>query len=176
MDINTLWEKALKKTEIIRHRIQPLSTFEPTKMPYVFLAESMLNSGDTLIRKGELMVEKPAIILPSHSPQFEGFESEELPQLNMDVLTNFLLVRGVHFPSLKYNNITESLDIFEGSLQQAIEKYSKILQRQENTSSGLLIGPEDCWQFSVLILACSCMSQSAEKDIKRLLDRYKKGE
>jgi len=41
MDIHDSWEKALKATEIIRPRVQPLQTFEATQIPYVFLAESV---------------------------------------------------------------------------------------------------------------------------------------
>ena len=43
-------------------------------------------------------------------------------------------------------------------------------------ATGLFIGPEDCWQFSVLIFVCSQILKSAEGDIQKLLDQYKKGE
>ena len=174
MDIKEQWEKALKFTEIIRARIQPLRTFESTPMPYVFLAESPVNYGDTVVRKGEVLLEKPAIILPFNMPQFEGFEFEKYSSIEQDMLTSFLLVRGIRFPSLKYQNKTDSLDVFEGKLKQAMEHYSRKLQQEENTSTGLLIGPEDCWQFSVLVFICSQALKSADGDIRTLLDDYKR--
>ena len=73
MDIQELWERALKNTEIIRPRVQELHTFSSTQLPYVFLSESSINAGDTVVRKGEVLVEKPSLILPADSPQFEGF-------------------------------------------------------------------------------------------------------
>jgi hypothetical protein len=174
MDIQDSWEKALKQTEIIRPRVQPLFTFEATHLPYIFLAESILNMGDTVVRKGEIVVEKPAIVLPNHLPQFEGFEFEKDFPSKEDFLTTFFLVRGIKFPSLKYNNKTESLDIHEGRLKQAIEQYTHELQKKEDVATGLVIGPEDCWQFSVLIFICSQIMRQADGDIKKLFDKFLK--
>jgi hypothetical protein len=174
MDIQGSWEKALKNTEIIRPRVQPLATFAATHLPYVFLSESSLNPGDTVVRRGEVLVEKPALILPPHSPQFEGFEFEKEPRLNKDILVNFLLVRGVMFPSMKYDNKTYSLDIYEGRLQKAIEHYSDKLQREEDVLAGLVAGPEDCWQFSVLIFIFAQIVKSADGDIQKILEEFRR--
>lgn len=173
MDIQDSWEKALKATEIIRPRVQPLQTFEATQIPYVFLAESALNHGDTVVRKGEVTVDKPSIILPPNLPQFEGFEFDKQFSGVEDYLTTFLLVRGIRFPSMKYENKIESLDIREEKLSKALEFFSRELQRQENVTAGLVIGPEDCWQFSVLIFICSQITRSAEGDIRKLFDRFR---
>lgn len=176
MDLQETWEKALKRTEIIRPRVSPLSTFGPTHLPYIFLAESSVNIGDTVVRKGEVVVEKPSIILPQDFPQFEGFESEEVSAFNLDMLTSFLFVRGVRFPSLKYNNKTHSLDLREGKLQQSVDFYRHELEKQENVNSGLVLGPEDAWQFSILIFIAGQVVRQAEGDIKKLWEKYKKGE
>ncbi len=170
MDIQDRWEKALKKTRIIRSRAQELQTFSDTNLPYTFLSEAIINAGDTVVRKGEVIVEKPAIILPSNLPQFEGFDFEEEFSLGQDMVTNFLLVRGVTFPSMKYDNKTQSLNIYEGHIDKAIAYYSDMLQRKEDVHSGLVVGPEDCWQFSVLIFICSQVARSANSDIRRLID------
>ncbi len=171
MDIREVWEKALKNTEIVRPRIQPLQTFDATQLPYIFLAESALNAGDTVVRKGEVRVERPSLILPPNIPQFEGFESGKEGQADLDRLADFLLVRGVRFPSLRYQNKTESLDVRAGKLSAAVDDYSRELQREENVSAGLIIGPEDCWQFSILIFIGSAIMRSAENDIRRLWEQ-----
>jgi len=172
MNIHESWEKALKATEIIRPRVQPLQTFESTPIPYIFLAESALHHGDTVVRKGEVTVEKPSIILPPHLPQFEGFDFEEKFSGVEDYLTTFLLVRGIRFPSMKYENKIESLDIREEKLARVAEFLLNTLQRQENVSTGLVIGPEDCWQFSILIFICGQIVRSAEGDIRKLFERF----
>jgi len=174
MDIQDKWQKALDKTEIIRPRIQELLTFSATALPYIFLSESSINEGDSVVRKGEVMAEKPSLILPMGLPQFEGFKLKEELHINESMLADFLLVRGIKFPSLKYNNRTYSLDLFEGRLKKAIEHHSDRLQREENITTGLIIGPEDCWQLSVLLYVCTQVIKSADGDMKRLLEELKK--
>jgi len=171
MDIEKAWEKALKYTEIIRPRVEPLHTFKTTHLPYVFLAESSVNEGDCVVRKGEVLVEKPSIILPPDSPQLDGFDFKDVSLRQQDTIISFFLVRGIGFPSMKYNNKTYSLDIFEGRLSQAIEKHTHELQKAENVTSGLVIGPEDCWQFSVLIFVGMQILRSTDNDISKLMNK-----
>jgi len=173
MNMQEKWVKALDNTCIVRPRVQELLTFSATSLPYIFLSESSINSGDTVVRKGEVLVEKPSLILPYNLPQFEGFESGEQPDLNKDLFANFLLVRGINFPSLKYNNKTYSLDVREGNLDKAVDFYLGRLQQEEDVSTGLLTGPEDCWQFSMLIFICTQAARSAEGDIKRIMRELK---
>ena len=173
MDIQKTWTRALKNTEIIRTRIQALMTFQETLVPYIFLAESTINSGDTIVRKGEILIEKPSLILPPHMPRFEGFDFED-KEVDENSLVNFLLVRGATLPSLKYNNKTVSLDIYEGKLKDAVRHYLDHLQQKENVQAGLITGPEDCWQFSILIFICSQIVKNAHNDIRKLLEEHRK--
>jgi len=174
LNIQDSWEKALKHTEVVRPRVQSLATHTATHVPYVFLGESRINSGDTVVRKGGVMLERPSIVLPFNMPQFEGFDFEKDLHVDEDLLKTFFLVRGVSFPSFKYNNKTASVDVHEGKLSQTVEHYKGLLSRQEDVASGLIIGPEDCWQFSVIIFVCAQMVRSADNDIKRLFEDYKR--
>ena len=173
MDLDGLWEKALKGTEIVRARMLDLKTFEPTMLPYVFLAESQLNHGDTVVRTGHVVIERPALILPS--PRLEGFEFASDHSFGDDTVLNFLLVRGIKFPSLRYRHELSSLDLREGSLQGAITDLQERMKRAEDVQTGLVVGPEEAWQFSVLILVGSLILRSAEGDVRRLLDDWRKG-
>lgn len=174
MDIQKSWEDALKSTEIIRSRVQDLLTFADTRVPYILLCESTVNVGDTVVRKGEVLVQRPSIVLPPNLPQFQGFDFEQESDFNRDAVTNFLLVRGVALPSLKYDNKTHSIDVHDGKLSRAIEYYSELLQHKEDVRTGLIAGPEDVWQFSVLIFICAQVAKNAQTDITRLLEEYKK--
>ncbi len=173
MDIEQTWQKALKNTEILRARVRQLETFAHTEIPYLFLAESALNMGDTVVRSGRVLVEKPAIILPGNLPQFQGFDFEEVLDINTDKIIDFLLIRGVRFPSLKYDHHISTVDIYEGPLKKAIEYHKNKLQRAEDVHTGLMIGPEDCWQFSILIFIGAMVSRSAEGDIKKIFNHFK---
>ena len=176
MEMEESWQKALKDTEIIRSRVQSLMTFSETKVSYILLSESSINIGDTVVRKGEILVERPTLYLPPNLPQFSGFDFDEQDEssFNRDNIMNFLLVRGINMPSLKYNNKTYSLDVLERKLSDAIKDYQDMLQQQENVTTGLIRGPEDCWQFSVLIFVCLQIARNANIDIKRLMDDFRK--
>lgn len=166
------WINALKHTQIIRSRVKSLRTDADTPMPYIFLSESSINHGDTVVRKGEVKIQKPALILPPNMPQFEGFEFEEGVKALPNSIANFFLVRGVSLPSYHYNNTTSQLDIFEGRLIKAIAFYKDELQRHENVHTGLIIGTEESWQFSVLLYNCTQVVKNANQDIQRLMDEF----
>jgi hypothetical protein len=161
MDTETLWQKALAKTEIYRARIRYLSTFEHTMLPYIYLGESSINPGDVIVRKGKVLADKPVIFLPGNFPQFEGFGID----------ATFLMMRGISFPTMKYSNEIYKLDVIPGPLAKAIERYKKELEKSEDVSTGLIISPEDCWQFAVLIYACGLMAKSVPQDIRNILKR-----
>lgn len=174
MDIQEAFDKALKETDIIRSRIRSLETFEDTRVPYIILSASSINPGDTVVRQGEVLVQKPSLILPAHIPQFEGFDADDLPDVGSDAMINFLLVRGISLPSLKYNNTVVSLDIFEGGVQEAVKHHGNRLESREDTSTGLLVGPEDVWPFSLLVFICAQIANNSSLDMRRLMERWRK--
>lgn len=173
MDLEEKWNKALKQTEIIRFRVSYLSTFEATAVPYIFLAESTMNLGDTVVRQGKVLVHKPEIILPEDTPQFEGFEFEKDYQVNADMVRMFLFVRGISFPSLKYEHEVSRLDVREGPLKKAREFFKHQLEKTEDAQTGLIIGPEDAWQFSLLIYVELLIGKSLPSDLRKIWERFK---
>ena len=174
MDFQQAWERALKETEIIRGRVSLLQTFDDTRVPYVFLSPSLINDGDTVVRKGEVVVQKPSLILPPNIPRFEGFEFDPAEGVDPGSVINFLLVRGINVPSMKYNNKTFSLDVFEGGVSKAVSHFANQLEREEDVTCGLVAGHEEIWQFSVLIFICAQVARNTNVDIRRLMDEYRR--
>ena len=172
MDVHSAWEKALQETNIVRSRVIGLQTFSETHVPYILLSPSTINEGDTVVRTGEVLVHRPSLILPPNIPQLEGFNFEGDDSFKEDTMINFLMVRGISLPSMKYDNKISSLNVFEGKIQAAIGVYGNQLQREENTSAGLICGPDDVWQLSLLIFVCSQIAKNSSVDIRRLLDEY----
>jgi len=171
MDIEHTWEKARDKTEIVRGRAKALSTFSHTAVPYIFLAESSVNEGNTVIREGKVIVEKPMIVLPQDLPQFEGFDFEDDFEVSQELIQTFFLMRGIRFPSLKYNNTVYKVDLDENALSIAVKKYKKLLEQKEDVSTALILGPEDCWQFSLLLYIANLVGRCARSDIRNLMDK-----
>ncbi len=174
MGLEEKWNRAVKKTELIRSRLGKLLTLEDTGLPYIFLGESSVNIGDTVVRRGKIIVHKPLIVLPQNFPQFDGFDFEKDYHVNNDVVRTLLLMRGISFPSLKYSNEISTVEVHEQSLQKATKFYSLKLEKAENIQCGLIIGPEDAWQFSILIYVSMLMTKSAPNDINKLLNDFKK--
>src|SRR5208283_2282277 len=166
MDSTSAWEMALRDTNIVRSRVTGLQTFSETKVPYILLSPSTINEGDTVVRAGEVLVHRPALILPPNIPQFEGFNFEDEGLLGENMLINFLMVRGITLPSMKYDNKIFSLNVFEGKMEDAIGVYGNRLQREENTSAGLICGPDQVWQLSLLIFVCSQIAKNSSTDIR----------
>jgi len=174
MDAHAAWERALRETNIIRSRVTGLQTFSETHVPYILLSPSEINEGDTVVRTGEVLVHRPTLILPPNIPQLEGFDFASEDPFKENAMINFLMVRGISLPSMKYDNKISSLNVFEGKMDEAIGVYGNRLQREENTLSGLVSGPDDVWQFSLLIFVCSQIAKNSSTDIRRLLDEYHK--
>lgn len=174
MDFHQAWARALKETEIVRSRVSLLNTFFDTRVPYILLSPSSINEGDTVVRRGEVLVNRPSLILPPNIPQFEGFDFQKEEGETDNSVLNFLLVRGVALPSLKYNNKTYSLDVFEGNVANAVSFFANRLEREEDVASGLMTGHEDYWQLSLVIFICSQIARNTESDIRRLMDDYRK--
>ncbi|MBF0216653.1 MAG: hypothetical protein HQL30_06645 [Candidatus Omnitrophica bacterium] len=176
MDLEELWEKAKEKTEIVRGRVKGLSTVSMTTVPYIFLAESSIHEGHTVVRKGKIIVEKPMIILPREMPQFEGFDFEEDLGFGQDIIQSFFLMRGIRFPSMKYNNTVYELDVEDLTLAKCSKKHRGRLEKEENISTALVLGPEECWQFSLLLYMASLVGRCVRNDILNLLNRMHRDE
>jgi len=175
MDFMEKWDKATQETKILRSRLRSLLAFEATELPYVALASSSVNPGDTVVRKGKVVVHRPLLLLPSRFlPQFEGFDFEEDYQVDSDKIRRFLLMRGISFPSLKYCNETHTVDVLEGCLEKAMDYFSREMEKREDVHSGLMVGPEDCWHFSVIIYVATLAVRSLPGDLEKLLDDFNK--
>ena len=174
MDIQENWEKALSSTEIVRSRVRHLLTFDDTKVSYILLSKSTVNLGDTVVRKGDVVVTKPSLILPPNIPQFQGFKFADEETFNPDAMINFLMIRGISMPSMKYKNETYSVDVHEDEIERAVAYYKDYLQRREDVQTGLVVCPDECWQFSLLLFIGMQVAKNTEFDIRQLIEKHRK--
>ena len=167
MNFEEKWQKTLEETRILRFFKHPLSFQEVTVLPYIFLGPSVMNLGDTVVRKGKVEVDKPFIFLPKNIPQFMGFNLEEELGADENLLRLFFMVRGINFPSLKYKHEISTVDVCEQEPEKALESYKRELERQEDLITGLVYGPTECWQLSVLFYVSLLISRSAPRDFEK---------
>eukprot|EP00898_Chlorokybus_atmophyticus_P004936 jgi/Chlat1/5443/Chrsp36S05414 len=139
--------RSFLETKIHRQRKASLLETTETKLPYILLSESEVCKGDTVVRQGVVVVQKPVLLLLDGSHRhadFEGFESES--QYN----SMFALARAVSFPAGKYRNIDVSLDVHELPVEDTLENLWKKLEREGDSQTGLLTGPPEHWPMCVL--------------------------
>ncbi len=172
MDLEERWQKTLAETHILRFFYPRLSTQDTTILPYIFVAASIVNNGDTVVRKGQISVDKPLIILPKNMPQFSGFNFEEELGSKEDDMKFFLMMRGVNFPSLKYHHKVDDISVVSKDTESVAEQYKKELEQQEDINTGLVLGPIECWQLSILMYVGMVISRSAPYDIKKFLKEH----
>jgi hypothetical protein len=174
MDLSEKWQRAMEETKVLHAYPHLLSAENSTTLPYIFLAASEVNEGDTVVRKGKVVVDRPLILLPKNIPQFSGFELEEGMDTDEDSLRFFFMLRGIQFPSLKYHNEVCTLDVFEGNVQKASDHFQHELDKEEEGQTGLMVGPACCWQFSVLMYVSTLINRSASSDLQRLMDELRR--
>ncbi len=173
MDIEQIWKKALKETEIYRQRLDFLPTFEGVDLSYILLSKSEFSPQDTVVRKGSVYVSRPMILMPPDYPIFEGFDFKEVTGLSQDSIQSFLYMRGIRLPSLKYYNKTYTMDIMEVPLEDVLKDIGNKLERMEDIHTGLIVGPNDIWQFSLLIYVANIVARSIGNDIRKMMDDNK---
>ncbi len=174
MDLDEKWQKTLDETKIFKFYRHGLSNTETTSLPYIFLGESLVNKGDTVVRKGKVLVDHPFLILPQNVPQFSGFEMDEESGMNENTLPFFFMVRGIRFPSLKYKHEFSTIDVLEKYPQDAVEYYKNEIEREEDLETGLVLGPADCWQFSILFYVGILVQKSAPDSLEKYLEELRR--
>ncbi|MCX7957273.1 MAG: hypothetical protein N2643_05245 [Endomicrobia bacterium] len=170
IDINKKWQQAINETRIVRSRYKKLETFKKTIVPYVLISQSLVNKGETVVRRGKVEVSPALIHLPYTGFEFKGFNFEETTHYNEETIKSFLLVRGINLPPLKYNNEQVKLEVVNKSLKEAINHYQKIFQRIEDIDTGLIVSIPDIWQFSLLLYIIHLVKKSADNDLKNYVD------
>jgi hypothetical protein len=160
------WARAQDQTKIHRTRKHDLYTFGATALPYIFVAESSINTGDCIIRKGEIKTEKPALFLGGDSgSQFEGFSEEE------DSNDTLLFARAFRFPNLNVANQGMTMDVVTRELHGLCDEVMTDLEAERDSRTAVLEGPEDLWGLGLLIYASEMTKRSAPNNVKDMMDR-----
>jgi len=161
--------RALGETRIIRQRQSKLLTLSETELSYVLLSESAMNVGDTVVRKGIVKVNKPQLLLLHNPMEFQGFEYEEDSSGNGAFMA---LARMASFPPGKYSNIGNQMEVFNGSVERAIDHYQRELDKSGDHHTGLCAGPVDIWALSLFVYVGKMVAKSAPTDLDDMINRH----
>ncbi len=162
------FSRALRETEIHRERRYRLLTVGTTELPYVLLNRSIVNEGDTVVRRGVLRIEEPSIMLLGRAHQFRGFDDTDGdPEAAL-----IAIGRLAHFPPARYTNQDMQMSVMEGSVNSVMRQMTETLDQREDEVTGVLSGPVELWQMSLLVYAGRIVRQSATGDVRELMRRF----
>ncbi|MCS7185097.1 MAG: hypothetical protein NZ870_04155 [bacterium] len=169
MNFIEMFDEALKNTKILRMRLKSLEQKKSTVCPYTIIMPSRVDSNDALVKKGNVIIEKPIIILPENLAEFIGFEFEKMGIRN-DILNTVLLMRGIRLPSMRYKNLQYKIDVVNKNYLQYANEIAEKLKLREDTEEGVITTKTpDSWQFSLLIYTASLFIKNLPNDIKNIL-------
>lgn len=176
MNINSYQKfiEAVRSTKILRARKNYLFTFGNTRLPYVIVANSLINNGNSIIRTGEVVVEKPQIIISNDSSAFEGFEADH-GAIEMDQVKFALMSRGISFPQMNYKNSTQFLEVVNEKLEVIIERQMNQYEDANDSRMGLIQCKEDSWNLSLLHYVLTQVIRSSTSNMQEYLERYPLG-
>jgi hypothetical protein len=176
MNINSYQKfiEAVRSTKILRARKNYLFTFGNTRLPYVMVANSLINAGSSIIRTGEVVVEKPQIIIANDSSAFEGFDIDR-SLVDLDQVKFALMSRGISFPQMNYKNSTQFLEVVSDKLEVIIERQMNQFEDANDSRVGLIQCREDTWNLSLLHYVLTQVIRSSTSNMQEYLERYPLG-
>ena len=169
-------EEALKlaqaDTQFIRVRKNLLYTFGTTRLPYICLSQSLARPGDIIVRRGEVMADKPHIAVPGIDFSFEGFSGESEGMEADDALA-VLLARRISMPPSKYVNKAGAEVLETGPMAAAIERALNRLDSDNDIRTAVISAPEKVWGLSVLLYIGSQVARSAPSNVQEHFERLR---
>ncbi len=165
---------AVRSTRIHRSRKNYLFTFGNTKLPYRIVAESSINEKSSIIRSGEVIVDKPQILFTSDPTSFDGFVAEG-NHADLDSIKYALLSRGINFPQMNYKNNTDSLEVVSELPNVIIDRFMNQFEDQNDSKTALIQCREDLWNLALLHYVLGEVIRSSSSNMQEYLERYPLG-
>jgi hypothetical protein len=144
-------EYAVRHTQVLRPPRQALETFGITKVRYHLLtvpayADLVAGEGETVVREGQVIAERPRVVTPYYLLNLEGFSRHARRYLEK-------MAQEEHSsPALlyRYRNEVEGLSIVSEPLDQLAQKLTEKLEREGTALACVIKGVDELWDVSLL--------------------------
>ncbi|MCX7935638.1 MAG: hypothetical protein N3A66_10335, partial [Planctomycetota bacterium] len=155
---------------IWRARKHILYTFGDTKLPYIAISESPRDIGDIVIRRGEVIAERPRIAIPGkeHDLCCEGFDFGELDSEAVPVF----LMRRMGMPAARYVNKSAATTTERGTIEAIVERTINALDQRNDIRTGVIASPDRFWHLAVLLYAGQQALRSAPANVAEQVERW----
>lgn len=166
-------EYAARHTEILRHPRQHLSTFGITNIYYYLVTEPSYRefadeTGETVVREGRVIAERPQIVTPYYLTHLEGFSYDARQYFDM-----LMRMHGPDMPGLfyTYKNEPRGLNIVSDSWPAVVGKLNEEIDKKNDPLASIIKGQDDLWDVSLLKFIYEITSRSAQTNINQLGSR-----
>ncbi len=160
MDIdNERIREAVRRTEILRAPKQSLATFGTTNIYYYLVTEPVYSElvknvtepkatqGETVVREGRIIAEKPRIVTPYYLSRLEGFSSEARRYFDELVKTHGSNIPGLFYT---YKNEPKELNIVAGDLLSVVDKLNTEINKRGDPLTSIIKGEDEFWDVSLM--------------------------
>lgn len=171
MEMEEAFKLAQADTQFIRVRKNLLYTFGATRLPYICLSPSAQQSGQIMVRRGEVLADKPQIAVPGFDFSFEGFDNPDLQDEESEGLAVFL-ARRISMPPSKYVNKAGQEANEPGPMPEAVERAVNRLENDNDVRTAVITAPEQVWGLSILLYVGSQVARSAPSNFQEHFERF----
>ena len=169
--------RAIQLTHVLRPPKHHLATFGVTHLRYYLVTkpsyeELVSGQEESVVREGEVVSQRPAIVTPSYVLNLEGFGQNAKSYLET-LVQRF----GPNSPGImyQYRNEPGNLDIVGGQVIEVARRIADDLDKRGVDSAAVILGTDDLWDVSLLkfiyeYTAASLSSNVSEIQAMGLLD------
>ena len=169
---------AINQTRILAEPKKTLETFGVTRVKYYIVSESMDAVNQTIIREGEVISEKPAIITPAHFARqiLSGFGAEAKEY------ADWLTQHGEMIQILQYGLQLRKEEIKQETVQANVnEVIPSVMNKVDEKGEFAVViqGVDEHWEISLMKFMQDFVQRSAPKnfqDIREQEDYLRKEE
>ncbi|VAX40426.1 hypothetical protein MNBD_PLANCTO02-2481 [hydrothermal vent metagenome] len=148
---------------------QGLFTFGESQLPYFLVLDSMEEGKTVSISQGEVRITRPTIITPETShPEFQNFFENQ----QEEGMVEFLIARTAGFSHLKFHNQKKGdAKIVSDSVEEAVAKLNKQLDKEDEESVAILSAPADFAGLAIFKYAADRVVESTPGNVQELRER-----
>jgi len=161
---------AVRQTEILRAPKQSLYTFGMTNINYYLLtrpvySELVGSTGETVIREGRVVAERPRIVTPYYLSRLEGFSLEARRYFEALVREYGQHIAGLFYT---YKNEPKELNIVSDNLLAVVDKLNAEIDKRGDNLAAIIKGEDELWDVSLLKFIFELTRHSLDDNISQL--------
>jgi hypothetical protein len=142
----------IEHTEILRLPKRSLSTFGTTNVYYYLVTEPAYSelvgdTGETVVREGRVIAERPRIVTPYYLSRLEGFSAEARRYFEMLVRKHGYNAPGLFY---SYRNENKELNIVSDKLLSVVDKLNAEIDKRGDPLVSIIKGEDEFWDVSLL--------------------------